>query len=74
MLYPIGEHLEFGQEFSVEPKGISALFLKWLDMFNTIALLNAQGQRGNAILLNHIRSTARLGSIPNEHLVHFIEW
>lgn len=74
MLYPIGTYLEFSQESSaVEPKGMSAHFLKWLDMFNAVALLNAQGQRGNAILLNHIRSPARLAQIPNEHLVHFIE-
>lgn len=48
-------------------------FLKWLGMFNTEALLNAQGQRGNAILLTHIRSPARLGKIPIYHLVHLNE-
>lgn len=63
MLYPIGIGTwELSQELSgVEPGGISAHFLKWLDMFNTVALLNAQGQRGNAILLIHIRSASGLG-------------
>lgn len=65
MLYPIRKHLEFSQELSsVESEGMSAHFLKWLDMFNTVTLLNAQGQRGNAILLEPYKECYETGLNP----------